>query len=152
MKRIQILITALVALCATSCVEGYEDTGFTPLDPVLSFEKSNLDANSSAQELTIKFSSNLPWMITSDASWMSATPSRGEAGENIEITVNLQRNRTVEVREGNLIASITKDNPTFKNVPFVYLRKKNCGNTMVTTPISNGINASKNMPKPSVKI
>lgn len=109
MKRIQILITALVALCATSCVEGYEDTGFTPLDPVLSFEKSNLDANSSAQELTIKFSSNLPWMITSDASWMSATPSRGEAGENIEITVNLQRNRTVEVREGNLIASITKD-------------------------------------------
>lgn len=110
MKRIKILIAALVALCATSCVEGYEDTGFTPLDPVVSFKNETIDANSSAQEITVKLTSNLPWMITSDAPWMTATPSRGEAGENIEIVVKLQRNRTVEVREGNLIASITKEN------------------------------------------
>lgn len=109
MKYIKFLIVAIVAMCAASCVEGYEDTGFTPKTPEMSFNVAKVDVNNEAQEITVKLSSNLPWMLSSDATWASVSPTRGEAGEEIIVTIKVQRNRTVEERTATLTATIVKD-------------------------------------------
>lgn len=107
MKHLKIAFISIVAILTTSCFEGYIDTGFTPAEPQLSFQESSVTSLADATTVEIHLSSNLPWMVSCDATWVSITPSRG-TGDAL-LTVTIQRNRTVEQRTGTITASVTDD-------------------------------------------
>lgn len=105
MKRTFIFI--LSALSCISCLKDFEDTSFTPEKAVITFSKPSESVDKDARSFEVEVASNLPWRASSSVSWATVSPIRGTGPATLTITV--QKNRTVEDREGYIRISVTED-------------------------------------------
>ena len=105
MRKTGILI--LAALLLSACLKEYQDTSFVPQQAVMSWSEPSKTVSNDASTFEVTIHSNLPWRASSTVSWMSISPRRGE-GDAV-ITVKVAKNRTVEVRTGEIRAVVTED-------------------------------------------
>lgn len=97
----------LAALLLSACLKEYQDTSFVPQKAVMSWSEPSKTVSNDAATFEVTIHSNLPWRAYSTVSWMSVSPRRGE-GDAV-ITVKVAKNRTVEVRTGEIRAVVTED-------------------------------------------
>ncbi len=90
-----------------SCLDETDNTGFTPATPEISFEEETINIDQQGGERTVRLNSNLPWRVSSDSPWVSVVNSSGLEGG--DIVVNIQRNRTRDIRNAVLTAYVTED-------------------------------------------
>ena len=110
MKLLKMLMTGSVIFCLSSCLNDIDDSGFTPVEPKISFDKQTENIANTASTVTLYLTSNLPWRISSDAAWATLSQSYGD--ESTEITVTIAKNRLREERIANITAYITPDSKT----------------------------------------
>lgn len=108
MKKIyDILIVALAVFAVSGCLNGIDETGFTPETPEISFTQESVNVEKGGGEVTITLQSNLPWRIKSNSSWVSFNKSNGLTGG--DIIIKLARNRLREERTAVLTAWVTEE-------------------------------------------
>lgn len=105
MKRTFIFIFS--ALSCISCLKDFEDTSFTPEKAVITFSKPSESVDKDARSFEVEVASNLPWRASSSVSWATVSPIRGTGPATL--TISVQKNRTVEDREGYIRISVTED-------------------------------------------
>ena len=106
MKLLKMIMTGSVIFCLSSCLNDIDESGFTPVDPQISFDRQTESVANTASTVTLTLTSNLPWRIASDAAW--ATLSQNYGDESAEITVTIAKNRLREERIANITAYITQ--------------------------------------------
>jgi len=73
---------------------------------------------------TVTFTSNLAWSAKAAATWVSITPSSGEAGERTTVTVTVTENRTYDERSSSITLSCGEgDNVASATVNFTQKQK-----------------------------
>ncbi len=73
----------------------------------LKISKTSLEFKAEKSSQTIKITAPLAWHVSTDASWITVTPDRGDgSSEEIEVTVRVDEN-TGEERSADVIFSIT---------------------------------------------
>lgn len=107
MKPIRIFLAGIIALGMSSCLNDIDDSGFTPVKPEISFDKESVQVDNTASTVTVALSTNLPWRLSSNVSWIS--PSVKYGSESTEVTLSIQKNRLREERTGVITAYITGD-------------------------------------------
>ncbi len=107
---VRFIIPLMASVLLSGCLSSEDNTGFDPETPEISFSQKTFTIGSSGGEIPLKIESNLPWRITSTASWVSVSENHGMTGT--EITVTVQRNRTREERTAVLTAYVTDEYTT----------------------------------------
>ena len=103
----KIIFICLAVACLSSCLKDFEDTSFTPQPAVITWSEPSHSVANDASTFEITLHSNLPWRISTNASWVSVSPERG-LGDEV-LTVKVAKNRTVEERSGYIRATVTAD-------------------------------------------
>ncbi len=73
-------------------------------EPVLELSASTLSFSEEAGSNKISVIGNVSWSAASDASWLTVTPTRGEAG-NVEVTITVSANNAEADRGGKVTFS-----------------------------------------------
>lgn len=104
--RLQLVLIFCLTWTLKSCKD--DDIGaFTPLNPELNIETSNIEIPKEGGEFEIKVKSNLPWRVTSEVNWIVIKNGNAMADGSFQITV--ESNPTTKTRSGKLTVWITAD-------------------------------------------
>ena len=96
MKRILVLTTIVLAALAASCTKP-------KVEPAVTLSSATTATIPTAGDVvSITFSSNVPWTAKSSESWLTLSPSSGEAGEKITIKASALKNDTNDAREAKV--------------------------------------------------
>ena len=107
MKKLLLLLLA-VGMIFTACENFGADDPQLPQIEVVGGEES-LSLNFPSEGMltkTVTFKSNYDWSVTTTESWIKVSPESGEAGEECQISVSLDRNDSGETRSGKVTISI----------------------------------------------
>ena len=107
MKKFLLLLAAVGAIF-TACENFSFDNPPLPLIEVVGGEDA-LTLNFPSDGMlakTVTFKSNYDWSVTTSEEWIKISPESGEAGEECQITVSLDRNDSGETRSGKVTISI----------------------------------------------
>lgn len=108
MKKIYCILMLMMAVIAVSgCLNGVDETGFTPETPEISFTQESVNVEKAGGDVTITLESNLPWRIRSNSSWVTFNENNGLKGG--DITVKVARNRLRDERTAVLTAWVTDE-------------------------------------------
>ena len=107
MKKLFLLLSA-VGMIFTACENfGADDSQLSQIEVVGGEESLSLNFPSDGvQTKTVTFKSNYDWSVTVSESWIKVSPESGEAGEECQIAVSLDRNDSGETRSGKITISI----------------------------------------------
>ena len=107
MKKLLFLLAA-VGMLATACENlGIDDPQLPQIEVVGGEESLSLNFPSEGMlTKTVTFKSNYDWSVTTSDAWIKISPESGEAGEECQITVSLDRNETYDVREGKITIGV----------------------------------------------
>ena len=103
MKKLFTLLL-MVGVIFTACEDLQIDEPQQPQIQVVGGNESlSLDfLSDESLSKTITFSANYEWSVTASDEWIKVTPDRGEAGEECQVTVTLDRNNTNDIRNGKI--------------------------------------------------
>lgn len=95
----------LAAVAFTACLDSTDNSGFDPATPDISFKETTHTVDKLGGEVELALSSNLPWRLKSNVSWILITTANGSGDGMVKITV--LRNRKRDERRGSITAYIT---------------------------------------------
>ncbi len=96
-----------VALFAAACLDSTDDSGFEPAVPEIAFAQSSLTVEQTGGDQSVELTSNLPWRVKTDASWIVLSTVNGPG--NATVKFNVQRNRTRDERRATITAYVTAE-------------------------------------------
>ena len=123
------VITASAGSFQSQCIVAV----FEGMD--ISFGKMSTDSpviNGAGGSLTISFTASAEWTLSSNSSWLTVSPSSGQAG-TYDITIKTTKNSTDKDRDG--IISLTPGTQSQSLVicqrPYIYERKQAASGTVL---------------------
>lgn len=138
-----LVATGLIALSslAVSCKDN--DDAYNA--PSFTIENTLINEPKEGQEVQVKFSTNRDWTVTSNADWVSVSPTSGKPGETFSIkalpNTGGERTATLLVKYGTKEVSLTvkqagggnaEQPATFSGMPLAdFIKKYNTGSDVI---------------------
>ena len=131
MKKFVFFATIVLAVLAASCTKPKVDPAVTVKSGTTATVPTEGDV------VSITFSSNVPWTAKSSESWLTLSPSSGEAGDNITIKASALKNESTDAREAKV--TITAETATAQvTVTQSQLNALNIATTEYEVPAEGG--------------
>lgn len=108
MKKIFFMFAALAAFAACGEKEGDGPVDPPVVEPVLTVSVKTMEFAAEGDENHFTLSANNDWTVTVDADWLSASPRKGAAGENVTVTVTATANETGAARKATVTVASDK--------------------------------------------